>query len=212
MRLQQLTTLDVSNNTALTWLWCYKNELKTLDISTNIALTELNCSFNELATLDVSTNTALTELYCHFNELTTLDVSHNAALTRLECYKNELKTLDVSNNAALQVLYCSNNYMVSPDDVIGWQEIGLVLNNTFFFYPQRDRPILYGDIDGDGEMTAADATLILRYIEKLEEFDDYQIEAANVFGVDNFTEEDITTAHATRILKYIVGFVDKLGP
>ena len=31
---------------ALTRLECYKNELKTLDVSTNIALTELDCVYN----------------------------------------------------------------------------------------------------------------------------------------------------------------------
>jgi len=68
-------------------------------------------------------------------------------------------------------------------------------------------PIIYGDIDGDGEITAADATLILRYIENLEEFDKFQIEAANVFGDGTITKEN-----ATLILKYIVGLEDKLGP
>jgi hypothetical protein len=49
----------------------------------------------------------------------------------------------VSKNTALYYLYCDNNYMSSPDSVIGWREIGLVINSptdiysgTFFFYPQ----------------------------------------------------------------------------
>lgn len=40
-----LTTLDVSHNTALTYLECvYNNQLTTLDVSKNTALTNLNCS------------------------------------------------------------------------------------------------------------------------------------------------------------------------
>jgi len=40
----QLTSLDVSNNTALTSLWCAENQLTSLDVSHNTALAGLNCS------------------------------------------------------------------------------------------------------------------------------------------------------------------------
>ena len=42
----QLTTLDVSNDTALTTLDCISNQLTTLDVSMNTALTELRCDNN----------------------------------------------------------------------------------------------------------------------------------------------------------------------
>ena len=79
----QFTTLDVSNNTALTWLECEGNQLTTLDVSNNTALRTLGCAYNQLATLDISNNTALFRLYCGRNQLTTLDVSHNIDLERL---------------------------------------------------------------------------------------------------------------------------------
>ena len=63
----QLTSLDISANTALTTLWCYNNSLTSLDISANTALTWLDCSSNSLTTLDVSANTALTWLSCENN-------------------------------------------------------------------------------------------------------------------------------------------------
>ena len=63
----QLTSLDVSANTALTELYCYYNQLESLDVSANTALTELECDDNQLTSLDVSANTALTELYCENN-------------------------------------------------------------------------------------------------------------------------------------------------
>ena len=109
----QLTALDVSRNTALTYLDCYNNLLTELDVSRNTALTELNCSGNPLTTLDISMNTALTKLYCAINELTTLDVSRNTALTELHCANNELTTLDVSQNTALTVLSCFSNELPS---------------------------------------------------------------------------------------------------
>ena len=111
----ELTTLDVSNNPALTYLSCYGNELTTLDVSNNTALTYLSCGGNELTTLDVSNNPALTELSCDGNELTTLDVSNNTALTYLSCGGNELTTLDVSNNPALTELSCYGNELTTLD-------------------------------------------------------------------------------------------------
>ncbi|WP_172633816.1 BACON domain-containing protein, partial [Alistipes shahii] len=84
----QLTTLDISANTALTELYCYGNQLTSLDVSANMALTWLSRSYNSLETLDISKNTALTWLDCSSNSLTTLDVSANTALTWLSCENN----------------------------------------------------------------------------------------------------------------------------
>ena len=109
----QLTSLDVSNNTALTELDCSNNQLASLNVSKNTALTELDCGSNQLTSLDVSKNTALTELYCDSNQLTSLDVSKNTALTKLGCYNNQLTSLDVSKNTALEGLYCSETQLTS---------------------------------------------------------------------------------------------------
>ena len=111
----QLTSLDVSKNTALTGLYCRNNQLTNLDVSKNIALTGLNCISNELTTLNVSKNTALIDLYCYNNQLTNLDVSKNIALTNLYCGSNQLSNLDVSKNTAIAYLKCSHNQLTSLD-------------------------------------------------------------------------------------------------
>ena len=85
-----LTSLDLSNNTALTRLVCFQNSLTSLDVSKNTAIVELNCAGNQLTSLDVSKNTALEYLYCYYNQLTSLDVSKNTALTSLSCSFNQL--------------------------------------------------------------------------------------------------------------------------
>jgi len=110
-----LTSLDVSQNTALTYLNCRHNWLTNLDVSNNTALTELWCQENQLTTLDLSNNTALTWLMCHENQLTTLDVSGAIALTDLWCHSNQLTSLDVSNNIALDKLQCGDNQLTSLD-------------------------------------------------------------------------------------------------
>ena len=79
------------------------NQLTTLDVSKNTALTTLDCSKNQLTALDVSQNTALKWLSCSYNQLTTLDVSKNTALTRLDCRKNPLRALDVSKLSLIHI-------------------------------------------------------------------------------------------------------------
>ena len=111
----RLTSLDISNNIALTGLDCCGNHLSSLDVSNNTALTGLDCRNNQLTSLDVSNNTALTYLYCFYNQLTSLNVSNNTALAYLKCFDNQLTSLDVSNNTALTGLDCRNNQLTSLD-------------------------------------------------------------------------------------------------
>ena len=47
----------------LAYLQCNLNDLTSLDVSNNTALTELQCRNNQLTSLDVSNNTALTYAY-----------------------------------------------------------------------------------------------------------------------------------------------------
>ena len=105
--LNQLTSLDVSQNSALTYLNCYDNQLTSLDVSQNTALQTLYCYFNQLTSLDVSQNTALIYLYCYSNQLTSLDVSNNTALTDLSCKNNQLTSLDVRNGNNINIDHSS---------------------------------------------------------------------------------------------------------
>ena len=89
--INQLTSLDVSDCSALRFLNCFGNQLTSLDLSKNTALTYLDCGFNQLTSLDLSKNTALTSLICFNNQLTSLDMSHDTALERLECYSNQIR-------------------------------------------------------------------------------------------------------------------------
>ncbi|MBR5690179.1 MAG: leucine-rich repeat domain-containing protein, partial [Prevotella sp.] len=71
---------------------CYGNRLTSLDVSKNTALTYLDCTgpgtgggrCNELTSLDVSKNTALTDLRCSGNLLTSLDLSNQNHLSSTE--------------------------------------------------------------------------------------------------------------------------------
>jgi len=133
---QQLKELDISKNIMLEWLYCEDNQLVTLNVSQNITLRDLFCGYNQLSALDVSNNITLHSLFCGYNQLLSLDVNRNTELEWLSCPENLLISLDVSKNSSLTWLDCCYNYMRSIDNVTGWWEIGLILNNNFLFYMQ----------------------------------------------------------------------------
>ncbi|HDI4512475.1 TPA: class 1 internalin InlJ [Listeria monocytogenes] len=111
-----ITTLDLSQNTNLTYLACDSNKLTNLDVTPLTKLTYLNCDTNKLTKLDVSQNPLLTYLNCARNTLTEIDVSHNTQLTELDCHLNKKITkLDVTPQTQLTTLDCSFNKITELD-------------------------------------------------------------------------------------------------
>lgn len=111
----QIKYLDVTNNTALTGLWCNDNQLTSIDVSQNIDLVELQCGYNYLTTIDVRKNTALKMLGCFGNQISSIDISNNTVLTNLDCRENRLTSLDIRRLMALEQFDCSNNQLRSID-------------------------------------------------------------------------------------------------
>ena len=109
----KITSLDLSNGTALKFLLCHDNLLTTLDASSCIEMTILNCSDNPLTSLNVNNCVALTELLSTDTELTKLDVSNCKSLETLYCWNNKLTTLDVSVCEMLDDLRCADNKLTS---------------------------------------------------------------------------------------------------
>ena len=111
----QLTNIDVSNNTKLEKLFVDYNQLTSLDIGNNANLKSLMVSNNQLTNLNVRNNEKLEYLYANNNNLKELDVSNNAILRYLYAYVNKLTSLDVSNNVNLESLYVYENKLTSLD-------------------------------------------------------------------------------------------------
>lgn len=110
----EITRMDeICYFTALKKLYCYNNQLSSLDLSKNTELTYLDCDNNQLTSLDLSKNTALTYLSCDTNRLTSLNLSKNTALITLYCGGNQLTSLDVSNSKELTLLRCNGNQLTS---------------------------------------------------------------------------------------------------
>lgn len=109
----QLTSLDLSNNTKLTTLYCQENKLTSINVTKNTVLAWLYCSYNQLTSIDVTNNNVLTSLSCGNNKLVSLDVSKNTTLVNLWCESNQLTTLNMGNTTTLAHLYCHHNQLAS---------------------------------------------------------------------------------------------------
>ena len=114
----------IEDFTDLTLLFCYNNQLTSLDVSQNTALTLLDCQQNDLTSLDVSNNPVLTNLQCGDNQLTTLDVSNSTNLTTLYCQSNQLTSLTLGtgidlNNLTLIAIDNDPNLVIHVGATIG---------------------------------------------------------------------------------------------
>ena len=107
----KLAALDLSQNTALTSVYCSNNQLTSLDASNLLSLKTLNCNSNKLTSLTVAGSTALTDISCTNNQLTSLDVSNLPVLSKLTCYYNELTSLTLTGSTALTQILCFNNQL-----------------------------------------------------------------------------------------------------
>lgn len=92
---------EIKYFTGLINLQCGDNQLTSLDVNNNTKLTQLDCSENQLASLEVSNNTELAYLICYGNQLTSLDLSNNTELTKLDCSNNPLTKIILNKNNKL---------------------------------------------------------------------------------------------------------------
>jgi len=112
----------IEDFTALTTLYCYKNNLTNLDLSSNTALENLSCYENQLISINLSQNTALKQLACADNSITSLDLSNCPSLEVLSCYSNSLASLNIANGnntnlSTISVNYNPNLICIDVDDV-----------------------------------------------------------------------------------------------
>ncbi|OYX28088.1 MAG: hypothetical protein B7Z06_02620 [Flavobacteriales bacterium 32-35-8] len=114
-RFNQLTNLDTSQNTNLNILWVDGNQLTGLDVTNNVNLVSLITNNNPLNVLDVTKNLALRVLYCENNQLANLDITKNVVLRFINVNDNALTNLDTSNNINLTDIACGDNLITSLD-------------------------------------------------------------------------------------------------
>lgn len=111
-----LSEVDVSANTNLTFLSLMHADITELDISKNTELTDLNVNTCNLKSIDLSQNTKLKMLDIGFNEnLSALDVSANTQLQSLYLMGNKVESLDLSANTELVYLDIMDTKITSLD-------------------------------------------------------------------------------------------------
>jgi hypothetical protein len=108
-----LTSIDITNNTELEIFECYNNQLNSIDVSQNTALYQFECRFNQLTSLDLSNNPNIVLLSMGNNDISELDLVDNNALLILECAETQLESLDLSRNTGLTSLICNDNSVLS---------------------------------------------------------------------------------------------------
>lgn len=194
--LNDITTLDVSKNTALTELYCYGNQLTELNVN-NTALEKLHCDDNQLTALDVSDNTALTELDCSRNQITELDVSKNTALVRLECADNKLTALDVSKNTELEILSCDSNKLKELDVRNCTELIDLYCGNDIYDFKNRNEIV---SLDISNNTKLVNLGCYNNKIEKLDVSNNNVLETVQCGG-NKLTTFDISKCPDLRILQ-----------
>ncbi len=155
----QLTSIDLSKNTALKEVYCSYNQLSSVDISQNVVLTYLNCNHNQLTSIDVTQNLTLTELHCEHNKLTNLDVTQNTALLNLVCNHNQLTSIDVSQNLSLRGLDCASNQITNLDVTPNAALIGVLCGANLLTNLDVSQNIALQQLQcNDNQLTAIDVT------------------------------------------------------
>ncbi|MFY0594471.1 leucine-rich repeat domain-containing protein [Roseivirga sp.] len=108
-----LSTVDLSQNTALEKLDLSVNKLKQIDLSANTELTILTIGRNDLESIDLSHLTKLETLFVEGNQLESLDVSNNTALTKLNALANLIEEIKGLNATKMKELWLGFNYLKS---------------------------------------------------------------------------------------------------
>ena len=110
------TSLNLANNSDLTYLDCSNNSINSLLIANCSDLQFLDCSHNDLTYLILSNKPLLEELYFSYNDIYGhLDLSSNVGLTDLEANYNNLTSIDISASTLLNTLSLRSNNLTSID-------------------------------------------------------------------------------------------------
>jgi hypothetical protein len=95
--------------TAITNLNCTDNQITTLDLSQNVALSYLSVYNNNLTSLDVGQISSLNRLWCMFNPITSLDLSQNGSLVFVQTNNCSLTSLNLANGNNTNFIGVSSN-------------------------------------------------------------------------------------------------------
>ena len=152
----EISSVDLSKNTNLTWVSLWDNKLISIDVSSLSKLQYFGAGDNDIVTFDVSRNPNLTELdfgntegrtgYGTTRGVTSIDITHNPNLQQLYMQNNRLTALNLSGNPILKGLWVHDNKIESLDctrnPLLSWF---LVWNNNLRYLNIKGLPSIFID-------------------------------------------------------------------
>lgn len=109
----RITSLDLSECTALEYLACDHNALTSLRVPGCRDLKQLSAEYNRLTALDLRGNRRLEHVMLDNNPLVTLQVRGCSSLVRLRCSHTNLVTIDLSGCSALRYFSCPESRLAA---------------------------------------------------------------------------------------------------
>lgn len=113
LSISDLTGIEAFVN--LEALWCGYNQLTSLNLLNNSNTKYLNCKVNNINSLNISSLTNLESFYCSDNQLTSIDLSFYSNLRNLDLGNNQLSIINLSQNPLLFKFYINDNNLTSLD-------------------------------------------------------------------------------------------------
>src|SRR5690606_6137644 len=211
--ISDLTGIEAFTN--LTLLYCYSNNLTAIDVSNNTNLVDLVCSSNDLTSIDLSSNPNLAHLDCGFNNLETIDLSNNPNLSSLWAGGNpNLTTLNIHNGTLMDIdsvdegtwseMWANlpdNVYICADEDEIPiiepylniWGNSGQVVSSACSFLPAGDYNTITGVVRSDWNNNGCEEGEEVNFGRvKLEKDSDYIYSYTNFDGEYHFFTNDGT--------------------
>ncbi|AXO79540.1 T9SS C-terminal target domain-containing protein [Olleya aquimaris] len=162
LSISDLTGIEAFVN--ITRLDCYSNNLTTLDVSNNTALTRLHCAANQIETLDISANTLITDIQCHNNGvLYELNIANgnNSNINWMKAYGNSLSCIQKdagftppADAGIYSQGWTKGNSAIYGDDCAALNQIVNIPDANFKSFLVNDSSI---NVNNDTEITVAEA-------------------------------------------------------
>ncbi|AZJ34918.1 cadherin domain-containing protein [Tenacibaculum singaporense] len=127
----QISNINLSNNTKLKIINIYNNQLTSLDVSKNIKLETLRCSYNNLSNIDLTQNILLEGLYITNNKLSSLNLQNNSSLINLFCSENQITSINLGSLTEIKDFNINRNKLSSLDvsKLVKLRQLQVHINN-----------------------------------------------------------------------------------
>ena len=112
-KMNNLSELNLNQNTNLILLELESNQLTSIDITSNLNLGFLDCSFNLLESIDISQNHNLTNCYLFDNQLSELNISEDHSIEWLSLGNNNFEHFDIAQLTSIEYLTLDSNNLSS---------------------------------------------------------------------------------------------------